>query len=63
LSRYRQKGRSVQEYIVARHFRLSDTTGNEQTNHISDILSLKNAMQILGRYNDTGQRHGFIDKQ
>ncbi len=48
--------------ITTPRSKLTDKTGNGHVNNSADILWLKDAMQSLGRYNDTGERHGFIDK-
>ncbi len=42
--------------------KLSDKVGNGRANRPEDVVWLKQALHCLGRYNDAGERHGYIDR-
>ena len=42
---------------------LRDRVGNGLPNRPGDVLWVKEALQRLGRYNDRGKRHPFIDRE
>ncbi|HYG85077.1 MAG TPA: peptidoglycan-binding domain-containing protein [Azospirillum sp.] len=41
---------------------LRDRVGNGLPNRPDDLLWVKEALQRLGRYNDRGERHPYIDR-
>lgn len=42
---------------------LSDRVGNGRANRPEDVLWVKEALRQLGRFNDGGPRHPYIDRR